>query len=346
MTHFARPLAIAAVAGLAAVWTGPATAQTTLTLNNWLPPGHTQMTGIIEPWMKQVEEATDGRVVIKKTDASLGAPPRQYDLAVDGIADITVGVLGYTPGRFKLASIAELPFVGETALGLSKGLWAVHETYFDEANEYKGVKLLGLYANATGHIMTTDATGPILSIDDYQGKKFRVGGGIVQKINPALGGVNVAVPANEVYEILSQGVADGTLLPLEAYPSFNLTGVIGNSTEIPGGFYSSAWFVVMNQDTWDSLSEEDQKAIMGVSGAHLAELAGHSQDAEEQKARELMKSDGVEFQTADNAFVSAVRERLASIEKQWIADADGLGVDGEAALEMMRKEVAKVEGGQ
>ncbi|MFC7703696.1 TRAP transporter substrate-binding protein [Plastorhodobacter daqingensis] len=319
-------------------------AETVLRLNNWLPPGHRQMTGVIEPWMEQVAEATEGRVRIMPTDASLGAPPRQYDLAVDGIADVTVGVLGYTPGRFTLAGVAELPFVGETATGLSTALWKVHEEFFQEADEYKGVQLLGLYANATGHIMTGANVTPVRQIADYGGKKFRVGGGIVQEVNPALGGVNVAVPANEVYEILSQGIADGTLLPYEAYPSFNLTGVIGASTTVPGGLYSSTWFVVMNKARFDALPPEDQQAIMSVSGAALARLAGEAQDAAETEARAIMEADGVEMIVADEAFVSEARERLAALEAQWVDAAGRLGVDGAAALEMMRQEVAAVEG--
>src|SRR5690606_18218511 len=191
---------------------------------------------------------TEGRVRIELTDASLGAPPRQYDLAVDGIAGVTVGVLGYTPGRFKLAGAAELPLVGKTAEVLSVALWRAHEKFFAAANEYKDVELLGIYANATGHIMTTGRAGPVTSLEDYAGKKFRVGGGLVQEINTAIGGVNVAAPANEVYEILSQGVADGTLLPHEAVPSSNLSGVIKHATAVPGRFYSSAWLFVMNKD--------------------------------------------------------------------------------------------------
>jgi len=335
---------VAVAAMLAPALPGLAHAEVILRLNNWLPPGHTQMTGIIEPWMANVEEATEGRVKIVKTDASLGAPPRQYDLAVDGIADITVGVLGYTPGRFKLAGIAELPFVGETASGLSEGLWTVHEEFFEDADEYKGVQLLGLYANATGHVMTTEAAGAIKSLEDYAGKKFRVGGGIVQQVNPALGGVNVAIPANEVYEVLSQGIADGTLLPHEAYPSFKLKGVIAHSLTIPGGFYSSGWFVVMNKAKFDSLPAEDQETIMSVSGAALAKLAGVSQGEEDLKAIEIMKADGVIFEEADEAFQDSVREKLSGLEADWIAQAESLGVDGKAALARMREIVASVEG--
>lgn len=316
----------------------PAAAQTVLRVNQWLPPNHMQLERVIRPWAAQVEAESGGRLAIRFTDASLGAPARQYDLAVDGIADVTFGVLGYTPGRFKLAGIAELPFVGEKAEDLSIALWKVHEAHFAKVDEYRDVRMLGIYANSTGHVMSTAAAGPVTSLAAYQGKKFRVGGGIVQQVNEALGGVNVAVAANETYELLSQGVVDGTLLPYEAYPSFNLTGVLKYSTRVPGGFYSSVWFLAMNRDKFDSLSSEDQEVLLRVSGENLARLAGVASDQADLDARAKMEADGVQFLTVDEAGVAAMRERLKKVEDQWIATAASLGVDGAAALAMMRSE--------
>ena len=53
--------------------------------------------------------------------------------------------------------------------------------------------------------------------------------------------------------------------------------------------------------------------------------------------------DGVVFNEADEAFLSAVRDRLEGLEADWIEQADGLGVDGEAALARMREVVSGVE---
>lgn len=336
-----KAAAVTAVAfGLSAAGLGGAYAQTELRMNNWLPPTHLQLVNIMIPWAEEVESATEGRVRVSLTDASLGAPPRQYDLAVDGIADITFGVLGYTPGRFVLAGIAELPFVGEGAEELSVALWRTHEEFFADADEYRDVELLGLYANATGHVMTGTAAGAVTSIEDYAGKKFRVGGGLVQQVNTLLGGVNVAVPAGETYEVLSQGIADGTLLPYEAIPSFNIESLIKHSTQIPGGFYSSAWFLVMNRDAFERLSPEDQEAVRSVSGEHFARLAGTAQDQAEIESKAKMEAAGTEFHVADEAFLEAIRSRLSTMEDDWVAAAEGRGVDGRAALEFFRAQVA------
>lgn len=313
-----------------------AQAQTVLRMNNWLPAQHSQLVGTMKPWAEAVEKATNGRVKIELTAASLGAPPRQYDLAVDGIADITFGVHGYTPGRFKLTAVAELPFMGDSGEALSVALWRVHEKFFKKANEHKGVVLLGIYAHRPGTIMT--ASAPIASLADYKGRKIRVGGGIVQQINPALGGVNVAASANEVYELLSQGVVDGTLLPSEAYSSFKLEGVIKYETTIPGGLYSSTWFAVMNRDAFDKLSPEDQKALMSVSGENLARLGGRTFDEADKAAIKVMEEKGVKRITADAAFVKDIQDKLAFLNDTWIKDAEKLKVDGKAALQMMREE--------
>lgn len=338
-----QALAGAALVAATGLGWSAANAETVLRMNNWLPPQHSQLVMVMKPWAENVAKATDGRVKIEVTDASLGAPPRQYDLAVDGVADITFGVTGYTPGRFKLPGVAELPLVAQKGEARSVALWKAHEKYFAQANEFSDVVLLGLYAHGAGRILTTGAAGPVTDLDKYAGKKFRVGGGIIQDINIALGGVNVAAPANEVYEILSQGVADGTLLPLEAYPSFNLSGVIKHATAIPGGFYSSVWFAVMNKDKFESLSKEDQDAIMSVSGMELAKLGGSSFDAADAAAAEIMAKDGVEMLTASDAFVASLKEKLAPVEAKWIADADSLGIDGKAALEMVRAEASAID---
>src|SRR5690606_22013494 len=153
-----------------------------------------------------------------------------------------------------------------------------YNEFLEKSDEYQDVVLLGIYANVTGHIMTGEAAGPITDIDKYQGKKFRVGGGLVQQVNTLLGGVNIAVPAGETYEVLSQGIADGTLLPYEAVPSFKLESLIKYSTKVPGGLYSSVWFVAANPDSFAKLSPEDQEKVLSVSGEHLARLAGIAQD--------------------------------------------------------------------
>ncbi|MEM7442647.1 MAG: C4-dicarboxylate ABC transporter substrate-binding protein, partial [Pseudomonadota bacterium] len=91
--------------------TGAAMAQTELSLGHFMPPRHTMHGGVFEPWAEQVAEITDGEVTVRIFPAGeLGAGPvQQYSRAVDGIADITFGLQGYTSSEFPRTLLAELP---------------------------------------------------------------------------------------------------------------------------------------------------------------------------------------------------------------------------------------------
>lgn len=331
-----RLIALLAAALTGALMATAADAQTVLRLNNWLPPGHSQLVGVLQPWAKQVGEATKGRVKVVLTDTSLGAPQRQYDLAADGIADITLGIVGYTPGRFKLPPMVDLPLISESGEARAVALWRVHKKYFEKANEFKDVVLLGMYGSTPGSIMTTKQ--PVTDLASYAGKKFRTGGGLMEDVNQALGGVNVSVPAGQIYEVMSQGVADGALMGGEGYDSFKLKGLVKYFTTVPGGMYSAGWYIVMNKAAWAKLSKEDQDAILSVSGENIARLGGGTFDKAEAAGRKNMAADGVTITVANDAFLKAITEKTAFLRQKWIADAKALGVDGEAALKMFENE--------
>jgi TRAP-type C4-dicarboxylate transport system substrate-binding protein len=315
---------------------GDASAQTVLKYNNWLPPGHNQLVLAMRPWAAEVEKATNGRVKIEFPPASLGAPPRQYDLAVDGIADIVAAVHGYTPGRFKLPGIAELPFIGDTAEARSVAYWRVYQKYLAKADEHKGVVTLTVFTHGPGTIMTRE---PVTSLAGLKGLKMRVGGGIINDINEALGGVNVAAPATEVHDILSKGVANGVYFPSEAYKIFKLEGSVKAQTIIPGGLYSSSWAVVINKAAYDKLSEQDKKALMSVSGEHLAKIHARAWDTADKDGLATMDKAGVKRTVADAKFIADIKGKLGFLEQNWLKAAAAAGIDGPAALKMFYDEV-------
>ena len=96
---------------------------------------------------------------IEFTTTSLGAPPAQFDLVADGVADMAFSIAGYTPDRIKLTQVAELPFVGDSSEAISVALWRTYEKYFVPADEFKGVKLLGLFTSVPSNLYTVK--GPI-----------------------------------------------------------------------------------------------------------------------------------------------------------------------------------------
>jgi TRAP-type C4-dicarboxylate transport system substrate-binding protein len=331
-------LRTALLSALVAAVAVPAGAET-LTVSNWLPPSHPIVKDIVIPWGEAVAEATDGRVTIEVMQAPIGSPPAQYDLVAEGAADIGYGVHGYTPNRFKLTTIAELPFLADTSEALSTAYWQVYEEFLAGANEHQGVHLLGLWTHGPGGIYTVSK--PVETPADTEGLKMRVGGGLANIVADRLGMVAVSAPSPQVYEILSNGVADGILFPPESVPFFKIDSVLKHGVEVPGGLYNTSFFMIMNEDTWNSLSPEDQQAISSVSGASLAERAGKAWDAADASGREAMKAAGIALTTASDEFVAGAKTALDGIDATFVDAATAAGVDGEAALARLRELAAQ-----
>lgn len=316
-------------------------AETRLTMSSWLPSGHPLFKDVMKPWAASVEAATEGRVKIMVLPSSLGPPKAHYDIARDGQADITYSGHGYTPGRFKLYKMVEFPFGGNSAEAASVAYWRVYNEYLKEANEHKGVKLLGLFTHGPGHIHNSKRT--IRSAKDLKGLKLRVGGGIMNDIISDLGAVTIQKPSSSIYQLMSNGVADGTTFPFESVVAFNVQDKASHTTMIPGGLYNFSFFLVMNGDRFAKLSERDRAAIESVSGEAFAKLAGRMWDTQDAKGLAVMRANGNEIVTADKAFMNEIAEASAPLEEEWLKTAEEMDVDGKTAIEAFRAESHRLD---
>src|SRR5262245_2997144 len=279
-------------------------AQVTLTMSSWVSPQHHLTSVVLQGWATEVEKATNGRVKFTMLPKHPSAPPGTFDAVRDGLVDLSYVTASYTPARHILPLLAELPGAGETALINSVAYSRIYWKYFDKVNEYKGVKLLGVFTHGPGQMFTKR---PVSGINDIQGLKIRTGGGVAEEVAKALGASAFVKPAPESYELLKGGVADGVFFPLESIISFKLDTVLEQATLFPGGMYSSAFGFFMNEDKWNKLPKQDQDIITKLSGEHIARLAGQSWDEADRKGLEALKKSGVKVVNADPAFVAEVR---------------------------------------
>ena len=308
-----------------------------LNFSSWLPPSHPIVADMMQPWIDNVKKATDGRVDIKILAKGLGHPKAYFDIVKNGMADFGYTCNNYTPGRFVASEGVEIPFLGDTSEAMSVAYWRTYQKYFIKANEYRGVKLLGLMVHGPGQIHNSKKN--INSVADLKGMKFRISGGIAGAVAKNLGMVGLQASATKNYEFLSRGVADGTLLPLESIKSFNLMKLVPHTTLVPGGLYNVSFYLIVNKKTFNSFSPADQKAVMAQSGETFAILAGKAWDAADQVGLAAMKANGNEVLTASPELVSEIKAATKDIEANWTRRANAKGVKGEAALRFFRKQV-------
>ncbi|HEX7440246.1 MAG TPA: TRAP transporter substrate-binding protein [Caldimonas sp.] len=339
-----RLLASLAAALALAAGASAASAQTTLTMSSWVGPNHALTRDVLTVWAQSVEKATQGRVKFEMLPKHPSAPPGTFDAVRDGLVDVSFVTASYTPARHPLPLLAELPGAGATGEINSVAYSRIHWKYLQAANEYKGVKLLGVFTHGPGQMFMVKK--PVTSVADLAGMKIRTGGGIAEAAAKALGASPLVKPAPESYELLSSGVADGTFFPSESIKSFNLDKVVKYATYFPGGFYSSSFGFFMNEDKWNKLPKPDQDAILSVSGEVLARLAGRAWDAADKGGFDALKAAGVAITEASPAFVADVRKRTEPLVAEWVKSANAKGVDGAKIYAEFHEELKRVAAGK
>ena len=326
---------------VAALAVHPASAQVTLNTNVWVPPQHPIVTQMLSPLCQDIEKATSGRVRCNILPKAVVAPPQTFDAVRDGVVDLSFIVHGYTPGRFVLTEVSEFPFLGDTAEATSVAYQRVYDRMLAKADEHKGVVALAMFTHGPGQAYNSKRA--ITSVKDFDGLKLRVGGGVVNDVTRAIGAVPLLKPAPETYELMSSGVADGTLLPKETPVSFKLLPLVKHVTYVPGGLYNVSFAWIANPAKWNTISEADRKAIAPLLGEALARRCGQAWDAADARGEQAVTAAGIPTVRADAQFIADVKARTASLEGEWIEKkAKPKGVDGAAALKAMRDEIAAV----
>lgn len=328
---------VAALTGLA----GTASAQTVLAVSSWLPPTHT-LSMAQKEWCDLAEANTKGRIKCNILPRGVSPAPGTYDAVKNGLADVSYTVHGYTPGRFVLTQMAELPFLGNSAETMSVAFSRVSGKHPEFVAEHPGVKVLTLFTHGPGIVFNTKRA--ITKVDDLAGLKFRVGGGMVNEISKTLN-MNVTLkPAPDSYELLSGGVMDGTLFPAESTESFKIDKIIKHATTFPGGLYNTSFVFMMNQAKYDKLSPEDKKAVDEISGETAARIFGRGWDKVDRRAFALMQANGVVVTKADAKFVGDVKTKTTALEQNWTKASEAKGLKNAAkVLADFRAEIAKLE---
>jgi TRAP-type C4-dicarboxylate transport system substrate-binding protein len=314
-----------------------------LTLADQNSPTSWGPTHALQPWVKQVEEATKGRVKIQVY------PSQTLIKGVDmwrgirsGIADIGWCVQGYWPEQTPLSDVASLPFLPITS-GEKGGemLWKLYEKYPAMQREFGDIQPLVLYTSSPNMVISPKKE--FRSLEDFKGQKLRVLGGPPTEMAKALGAVPTLIPMPDVYQSLDKGVIDGALVPWEAVQGFRLYELAKSYTIAP--FYVAYFSLCANKQKWQSLPKDVRDQIMTVSGLTGSKFWGKNFfDTAEQGVIERAKAGNYEINRYDVPADEVARWRKIAGEpiwNEWVKKLEGKGQKDaqpilDSALELLK----------
>jgi TRAP-type C4-dicarboxylate transport system substrate-binding protein len=267
----------------------------------------------------------------------MGPPPKYYDIARTGQADITWFLHGATPVRFPLTELSHLPYlVGSAEIG-TKVLNdpELRSKYLDV--EHKGIKVLMLFTHQPGQIFTRDK--PVRSVADMQGLRIRFASTTIKDFVDALGATPVGVPPTEMAENLQKGTIDGVFIDYGgAGIAFKLGPHVKYSTEMYS--YVTSFGLGMNPDSYAALPEELQKLIDESLVGVEAEV-GARWDGIDAPGKKIMMEAGMEPIRLDAEADAQFKEIGAQVAEARIKEMEEQGLPAREVYQLMQELAAK-----
>jgi TRAP-type transport system periplasmic protein len=288
-----------------------------VTFGHPFPEQHHLAANVLQPWMDEVTEMTDGTVTFDvQSGGAVSGPPDAYEHPAAGVTDMGWALQGYTPGRFPVSQVVELPFLFETAVTGTEAFWDLYDEFEALQEEYADTEVLALWTHDVGDLFTTDT--PVESTADVQGLNIRTPAPMQNQLIETLGGSAVGLPAPELFDSLDRGVIDGLLIGHSGVPTFGLEEVLQHVTR--GNFFVGGMFLAMNPATWEELSPEQQAVFEETAYRTLSIRLAEEMDREGGEAVDQFEEWGFQIAELDDAALDEWRTATQDVPEQWIAE--------------------------
>jgi TRAP-type C4-dicarboxylate transport system substrate-binding protein len=305
-----------------------------------LPPSSRAHQGFIAPWCEKVAAESSKRMTCQLYPAmQLGGTPAQLlDQVRDGVVDLAWTLPGYSPGRFPLVEVFELPFLMRDGVGASKALWDFVQQH--DAAEFKDVLPIAFHVHGGGlfHMVKK----PIAKLEDLQGLKVRAPNRQSTKLLAQLGATPVGMPVTQVAESLSKGVIDGTLLPYEVLPAVKVDQLTKFHIESDAGgakFHTLVFIFAMNRAKYNSLPADLKKIIDNNRGLELSGKIGQNFVDADAAVRQKLPAQSIT--QLSKTEVERWRKAGQVVTDEWVKEVTAKGANGQQLLDAAQALITK-----
>jgi TRAP-type C4-dicarboxylate transport system substrate-binding protein len=310
-----------------------------LKISIWLPPAH-PLVPATKAWAEDIKSASGGsiRYAIFPSE-QLGKAFDHYDMARDGIADVTYVNPGYQPGRFPIIAAGQLPFIFADG---KRGTVAIDTWYRKYAAKEMGdTHFCFAFIHDPG---AYHGRKKVVMPEDLKGMKIRPAQSTIGQMVTALGGTNVQASAPEARDVLERGVADAIFFPWGSMFLFGLDKVTKYDMDVP--LYTTVFTYSINKAKYDAMSPTQKKVIDDHCTTEWALKISAPWDDFEAAGREKMKADKAhEVYRLTPDQLSAWKTATAPLQKQWAEAVTKAGGDAEALWREFRADIDKAGAG-
>jgi len=258
---FAAALALAALIGLQAPGQSVAAEEIELKMQFASPDG-TPWNDMDRRFAKQIEAITGGRAKVEFFPPNSVTPFKDW-LQSTGAGLLDLGFVWHPilPGKFVQLELFSLPGLAKNQTIDSVVYWRLEEEFPEMGDLFTAednVVELATFVAMGSHLHTGE---PVRQLSDIKGKVFAAQDSAGVKVLEKLGASASVMVGPDAYLALQRGAIDGVLCAWGWVNNFKLNEVTTYHTlmNLNPGTYSS----VMNKDTWEKLTPEEQQLKFG-----------------------------------------------------------------------------------
>ena len=261
----------------------------TLKFATYLPPVH-GTSKAIEAFAADIEARTNGQVKIKYfPGGSLAKAPGMIKAIESGITDIGLSHISYTPGRFPVTEVCELP------IGYPTGWIAniIMNDFYEKFKPKEWDKVMPLWFH-TNSPSVLACVKPLRTMEDFKGQIIRAPGRMADVIK-ALGGIAAPTPIMETYDAISKGVIQGVFVGGEGIRSMRFGEVVGYVTNSWNVGPCYPFYVAMNKRSYEKKLPDEYKPVFDTLCGEYKQKFALIWNASDFPGEAFGKEKGVEF---------------------------------------------------
>ncbi|WP_175562213.1 TRAP transporter substrate-binding protein DctP [Clostridium magnum] len=239
-----------------------------------------------------VEKQTEGRVKIELyPNSELG----DYSLVQErvGMGDVQMQLASVGQTVDKTLGIQTAPYIvsnWKEARKLYNSKTGVIANYVAERLDKQNIKLLAVYPQYFGSVALSKEPKNPKDPSSSKNLKIRVPSTKAwEELGKGLGFMTTPLPASEIFTSLQTGIVDGAIgAGSESYYTQYKELV---KYVMPIKYHFECHWLYINKDTWNELSEDDQKSIQAIA-EKIEKDAFDQAEKEEKKYDDLFKKEG------------------------------------------------------
>jgi TRAP-type C4-dicarboxylate transport system substrate-binding protein len=340
-----KQILYAFIAGMVFLWAFPANvmgaapAQPMVLKASIQTPAGMPFSMVLYAWLDEVEKRSGGRIKFERYPGeSLAKAAEQVDALESGMADVSLFVTTYTPGKIPLNTLTGMPFTfGQAWVNATSYLQLV-QSMPEVENEFTrhNIKVVASYSTGPYYVLSTK---PIRKIEDFRGKKIIATGPAAEWIR-AVRGAPMGIVITESYESLQRGTADGAVFGPSAAGTYHMEEVCKYILKMPVS--GACGPIGMNMATWKKLPPDIQKIITDLAPEHAKTAHKIYQIDGDGKFLETFKKTGVELIEPSAAMMAeGLKVAKDVVWEKWANDQEARKLPGKKVLDAYNRLLEK-----